>query len=109
MIGQLIGYFLLLRFLTFWYFLSYRIKITTPNQLERMGSMSVMHISSNKRGWSPKLYSRAVWQAEYTLTHKKLEVSLDVNSATVTYRSCDYMSCLPFYVTLQWKPTVWGG
>lgn len=62
-----------------------------PNQFERMCSMSVMHSSSNKHGWSPKLYSRAVWQAEYALTHKKLEVSLDVNSATVTYRSCDYV------------------
>lgn len=62
-----------------------------PNQLERMCSMSVMHISRNKHGWSPKLYSRAVWQAENALTHKKLEVSLDVNSATVTYRSCDYV------------------
>ena len=31
-----------------------------PNQLERMCSMSAMHISNNKHGWSPKLYSRAV-------------------------------------------------
>lgn len=33
-------------------------------------------------------------------------MSLDVNSATVTYRSCDYV--LLAFVTLQWKAIVLG-